>query len=255
MGRPQPVRLVELGPGRGTLMADALRATRGVAGFHAAIDLHLVEINERLQAAAARDARRRSRRPGTRASQDVPEGPTLLVANEFFDALPVRQFERTERGWAERMVGLAADGADAAPGAGAWRDALCGAAARCAAGRPGGDLRGRPGHRRRHRRAPAPPWRLGADHRLWPRPSRPRRLAAGRARTSRRRHPRSAGRNRPQRPCRLRSPCRRHRHADLRSGRPGRLPASIWAPCRAPKPSRRAPARPRSAPSTRHWRA
>ena len=49
MGRPRPVRLVELGPGRGTLMADALRATRGVAGFHAAIDLHLVEINDRLR--------------------------------------------------------------------------------------------------------------------------------------------------------------------------------------------------------------
>ncbi|HEY1879538.1 MAG TPA: SAM-dependent methyltransferase, partial [Caulobacteraceae bacterium] len=49
IGRPHPVRLVELGPGRGTLLADALRATRSVAGFHAAIDLHLVEINARLQ--------------------------------------------------------------------------------------------------------------------------------------------------------------------------------------------------------------
>jgi len=109
MGSPAPVRLVELGPGRGTLMADALRASRGVPGFHAAIDLHLVEINERLRA-LQEDAL--AGRPATWHARfdDVPEGPLLLVANEFFDALPVRQFEKTERGWSERMVGLAADG-------------------------------------------------------------------------------------------------------------------------------------------------
>ena len=109
MGSPSPVRLVELGPGRGTLMADALRATRGVAGFHAAIDLHLVEINERLRALQGAALARFE--PHWHPSFDeVPDGPMLLVANEFFDALPVRQFERTVRGWIERMVGVAADG-------------------------------------------------------------------------------------------------------------------------------------------------
>jgi NADH dehydrogenase [ubiquinone] 1 alpha subcomplex assembly factor 7 len=109
MGRPQPVRLVELGPGRGSLMADALRATRGVAGFHAAIDLHLVEINEQLQ--AHQQTALADFGPTWHARFDgVPEGPMLLLANEFFDALPVRQFEKTPRGWIERMVGLATDG-------------------------------------------------------------------------------------------------------------------------------------------------
>ena len=109
MGRPQPVRLVELGPGRGTLMADALRATRGVAGFHAALDLHLVDINARLQA-LQRTALGDFEPTWHARLDDVPDGPMLLVANEFFDALPVRQFEKTPRGWAERMVGLAPDG-------------------------------------------------------------------------------------------------------------------------------------------------
>jgi NADH dehydrogenase [ubiquinone] 1 alpha subcomplex assembly factor 7 len=110
MGRPASLRLVELGPGRGTLMADALRATRGIAGFHAAIDLHLVEINERLQ--ALQRAALAGFEPAWHARfDDVPQGPMLLVANEFFDALPVRQFEKTPRGWVERMVGLAPDGA------------------------------------------------------------------------------------------------------------------------------------------------
>jgi NADH dehydrogenase [ubiquinone] 1 alpha subcomplex assembly factor 7 len=109
MGRPQPVHLVELGPGRGTLMADALRATRGVAGFHAALGLHLVEINPRLQ--ALQQTALGDFKPSWCARlDDVPDGPMLLVANEFFDALPVRQFEKTPRGWAERMVGLAPDG-------------------------------------------------------------------------------------------------------------------------------------------------
>ncbi|MFO1162856.1 MAG: SAM-dependent methyltransferase [Reyranellaceae bacterium] len=109
MGRPQSVRLVELGPGRGTLLADALRATRGVPGFHAALDLHLVDINEPLRAV------QRANLPAFDPTwhgrlDDVPDGPLLLIANEFFDALPVRQFECTPRGWVERMVGLADDG-------------------------------------------------------------------------------------------------------------------------------------------------
>ena len=109
MGSPAVVRLVELGPGRGSLMADALRATRGVPGFHAALDLHLVEINATLR--AAQQATLAIVRPTWHERfDDVPNGPLLLIANEFFDALPVRQFEKTARGWAERMVGLASDG-------------------------------------------------------------------------------------------------------------------------------------------------
>jgi NADH dehydrogenase [ubiquinone] 1 alpha subcomplex assembly factor 7 len=109
MGRPEQVRLVELGPGRGTLMADALRATRGVPGFHAALDLHFVETN-----APMREAQRAALQGFAPTSpvtwherfDEVPPGPLLLVANEFFDALPVRQFHRTATGWRERMVGL-----------------------------------------------------------------------------------------------------------------------------------------------------
>jgi NADH dehydrogenase [ubiquinone] 1 alpha subcomplex assembly factor 7 len=109
MGRPAPVNLVELGPGRGSLMADALRATRGVAGFHAALELHLVETNAPLRAQQAR-ALAGFKPLWHERFDDVPEGPLLLLANEFFDALPVRQFEKARDGWRERMVGLAADG-------------------------------------------------------------------------------------------------------------------------------------------------
>ena len=110
MGQPAAVKLIELGPGRGTLMADALRATRGVPGFHGAIDLHLIDINEPLR--AAQQAALAAWRPTWHERfDDVPAGPTLLIANEFFDALPVRQFHKTPHGWSERMVGLAPDGA------------------------------------------------------------------------------------------------------------------------------------------------
>jgi SAM-dependent MidA family methyltransferase len=106
LGRPSPVRLVELGPGRGTLMADALRATaRPAADFHRAIDLHLVEINP-----ALRDLQRRAiGRPATWHDDagDVPAGPCIVLANEFLDALPVRQFLRCPEGWRERRVDLA----------------------------------------------------------------------------------------------------------------------------------------------------
>ena len=104
-GRPDPVQLVELGPGRGTLMADALRATARVPGFHAAIRLHLVETSPALRDRQA--AALSAFSPTWHDSlADVPGGPMLLVANEFFDALPIRQFIRTPAGWAERKVGL-----------------------------------------------------------------------------------------------------------------------------------------------------
>jgi len=108
MGRPS-VALVELGPGRGTLMADALRATRNVPGFHAAFSLHLVETNTTLRAEQQR-ALAAFNPSWHERFDEVPAGPMLLVANEFFDALPVRQFEKTAQGWRERMVGLAPDG-------------------------------------------------------------------------------------------------------------------------------------------------
>jgi len=105
MGKPLPVNLVELGPGRGSLMADALRATRGVAGFHAALELHLVETNAPLRTRQER-ALAGFRPVWHERFDEVPEGPLLLVANEFFDALPVRQFVGGE----ERKVMVAAGG-------------------------------------------------------------------------------------------------------------------------------------------------
>lgn len=106
MGRPAPVHLVELGPGRGTLMADLSRAARLLPDFADAVQVHLVETSPAL----------RQRQKATLATSghtinwhddvsDLPSGPTLIVANEFFDALPVRQFLATDRGWCERLVG------------------------------------------------------------------------------------------------------------------------------------------------------
>lgn len=103
MGRPAPVRLVEPGPGRGTLMADALRAARLAPGFAEAAELWLVETSpvlRALQSARLPDARCAA------AFAEVPAGPFILLANEFLDALPVRQYVMTAAGWAERMVGL-----------------------------------------------------------------------------------------------------------------------------------------------------
>jgi NADH dehydrogenase [ubiquinone] 1 alpha subcomplex assembly factor 7 len=109
MERPNPVRLVELGPGRGTLMADALRATRKVDGFHDAIDLHMVETSPVLrarQAEALRVAAARITPNWHDLFDDVPPGPLLLVTNELFDALPIHQFEHRGGRWHERVVTL-----------------------------------------------------------------------------------------------------------------------------------------------------
>ncbi|WP_172329292.1 class I SAM-dependent methyltransferase [Mangrovicoccus sp. HB161399] len=103
-GRPAPFCLAELGPGRGTLMADIWRVARAVPGFREAARILLVEASpklRRLQAAALADA---APRWADRA-EDLPDLPLFLVANEFFDALPIRQFVRDPGGWRERQVG------------------------------------------------------------------------------------------------------------------------------------------------------
>jgi len=108
-GAPAPFALAEPGPGRGTLMADILRAAARVPGFAEGLRLHLVEASPTLRAAQA--ARLRGVRPAWRDNvDDLPDDlPLWLVANEFFDALPIRQFVRRGDGWAERQVGLAGD--------------------------------------------------------------------------------------------------------------------------------------------------
>ena len=104
-GSPDGFTLAELGPGRGTLMADVLRATRAVPGFRAAARVMLVEASATLrgiqrQSLAGHVVQWRD------TAADLPDAPLFLLANEFFDALPIRQFTRTGQGWAETMVGV-----------------------------------------------------------------------------------------------------------------------------------------------------
>jgi len=109
MGAPDPVILCELGPGRGTLMADLLRAAALDVAFRRALRVHLVEISPALrnrQAATLADAR-----PIWHDDlATLPAGPLLAVGNEFFDALPIRQFVRRAGAWRERVVDLADNG-------------------------------------------------------------------------------------------------------------------------------------------------
>eukprot|EP00741_Cyanophora_paradoxa_P003512 tig00000711_g3410.t1 len=123
IGCPKELHLIECGPGRGSMMADILRCARNFPDFRAAIRVHLVEASPALRriqranltggpppAAPAGDVPEAATTPdgvpvtwhyelGT-----VPDGPTALVAQEFFDALPIYQFEHTERGWVERLI-------------------------------------------------------------------------------------------------------------------------------------------------------
>ncbi len=107
MGSPDPVRLVELGPGRATLMLDILRTFKVLPALLDAVDVHLVETSPRLRAAQEY----RLTEAGFTATwhdtlETVPEGPVLLAANEFFDALPIRQ--RIMRGgtWRDRAIAI-----------------------------------------------------------------------------------------------------------------------------------------------------
>lgn len=107
-GAPSPFTLAELGPGRGTLMADVLRACGQVPGFLDAAEITLVEASPALRA-VQREALQNHAVTWHDTAADLPEAPLFLVANEFFDALPIRQFIRQGDRWAERFVGAEGD--------------------------------------------------------------------------------------------------------------------------------------------------
>lgn len=118
LGKPQ-ADVVEMGPGLGTLMADFLRATKHIAGFHEAIDVHMVETSAKLR--ARQQKRLRGMHPRIHWHRTLPQSdrPLLIIGNEFFDALPIEQYITTKKGFRERIVvrkpdgeGLAFDTAD-----------------------------------------------------------------------------------------------------------------------------------------------
>jgi SAM-dependent MidA family methyltransferase len=107
MGAPPRVALVELGPGRGTLMADILNAAKIVPKFRTAVEVHLVEMSPALRRHQDKTLDRSGKRPAWHATlEELPEAPAIILANEFFDALPVYQAVKAPDGWHERMVGL-----------------------------------------------------------------------------------------------------------------------------------------------------
>ncbi len=109
LGAPSEIALVELGPGRGTLMADLLRAIKVLPDCRRAVRVHLVETSPVLRA-RQQTLLADSAPAWHHALETVPAGPMLLVANEFFDALPIRQFLFQDGGWRERQVTLDAEG-------------------------------------------------------------------------------------------------------------------------------------------------
>ena len=111
MGAPSRFSLVELGPGRGTLMADLLRIASLRPQFISAAQLCLIETSSRLRDVQKATLAKAPLEPVFfDRIQDLPEAPIIFVANEFFDALPIHQFVRTGDGWRERMIGLDTEG-------------------------------------------------------------------------------------------------------------------------------------------------
>ena len=104
---PDPVNVVEFGPGRGTLAADAMRAAQAMEGFDDAARLWLVETSPVLRTAQKKNLMQMMKMPAWRDTFDgVGDGPLIVLGNEFFDALPIRQYVRGAHGWCERLVGL-----------------------------------------------------------------------------------------------------------------------------------------------------
>lgn len=111
MGSPESFNLIELGPGRGVLMTDILRAGRLRPDFIRGACLWLLETSGRLR----HEQQKRLRATGVKPLwadefADIPPAPSLIIANEFFDCLPINQYQLTEQGWRERLVGLSPEG-------------------------------------------------------------------------------------------------------------------------------------------------
>jgi NADH dehydrogenase [ubiquinone] 1 alpha subcomplex assembly factor 7 len=106
IGSPQLFRLIELGPGRGTMMSDALRALRVLPPLYQTLSVHMVEINPVLR------EKQKATLTGLRnvswheRIDEVPEGPCVIFANEYFDVLPIHQMVHRETGWHERVITL-----------------------------------------------------------------------------------------------------------------------------------------------------
>ncbi|MGO3935047.1 SAM-dependent methyltransferase [Rhodopseudomonas pseudopalustris] len=109
-GEPDVLRLIEIGPGRGTMIADALRALRVLPPLYQSLSVHLVEINPVLR------EKQKATLAGIRnihwhdSFADVPDGPAVILANEYFDVLPIHQAVKRDSGWHERVVEISASG-------------------------------------------------------------------------------------------------------------------------------------------------
>jgi NADH dehydrogenase [ubiquinone] 1 alpha subcomplex assembly factor 7 len=110
IGSPPRMQLIEIGPGRGTMMVDALRALRVLPPLYQALNVHLIEINPVLrdkQKAALTGVRNIQWHTGI---DEVPPGPSIILANEYFDVLPIHQMVKCATGWHERVVEIDGDG-------------------------------------------------------------------------------------------------------------------------------------------------
>ena len=111
MGSPENLRIIELGPGRGTMLKDALRAAKVLPNFLEAVVIHLVEISPALEAQQQRTLEALPMPIYWHPSlADVPPGIAIVVANEFFDALPIHHAVKTEQGWHERRIEIDSTG-------------------------------------------------------------------------------------------------------------------------------------------------
>ncbi|MCA1456195.1 SAM-dependent methyltransferase [Bradyrhizobium sp. BRP22] len=110
IGSPDLLRLVEIGPGRGTMMADALRALRVLPPLYQALSVHLVEINPVLREKQRATLGNVGDITWHASIDDVPDGPAVILANEYFDVLPIHQVVRRENGWHERVIQLDSNG-------------------------------------------------------------------------------------------------------------------------------------------------